>query len=101
MQNLNLEIPIPAKTIDAGRLIKQNYGSYKNQKLTINKNFIASMANLLAQAIDLTINIPISYMPQGDKDITLSKSKNILINKNTESTYEIETQTSKIKSALP
>ena len=99
LQNLNIEIPIPAKIIDAGRLTKQNYASYKNQKITINKNFIAGMANLPArQAIDLTINIPISYMPQGDKDITLSLNPKISgLIKNTESTYEIETQTSKIK----
>lgn len=99
LQNLNLEIPIPSKIIETNRLAKQNYGSYKNQKLAINKNFVAGLANLPAwQAIDLTINIPISYIPQGEKDITLSLSPKISgLVKNTDSVYQIETQTNKIK----
>lgn len=99
LQNLSLETLILSKIIDASRLAKQNYGSYKNQKLTINKNFVAGMANLPArQAIDLTINIPINYIPQGDKDITLSLNPKISgLVKNTESVYQIETQTNKIK----
>ncbi len=99
LQNLNLEIPISTNIIDTNRLTKQNYGSYKNQKLTINKTFVAGLANLPArQAIDLTINIPINYIPQGDKDITLSLNPKIGgLLRNTESIYQIETQTNKIK----
>lgn len=99
LQNLNLEIPISTNIIDTGRLIKQNYGSYKNQKLAINKNFVAGMASLEArQTMDLTINIPITYLPQGDNDIALSINPKISgLVKNTESIYQIETQTNKIK----
>ena len=99
LQNLNLEIPIPLKIVDVDRLTKQNHGSYKNQKLTINKTFAANLANLPArQAVNLTINIPINYIPQGEKDITIFLNPKIggLV-KNSESVYEIETQTDKIK----
>lgn len=99
LQNLNLEIPISTNLIDAGRIVKQNHGSYKNQKLTINKNFIAGMAGLEAgESIDLTINMPVSYLPQGDNDISLSLNPKISGTvKNTEIIYQIETQTNKIK----
>ncbi|MBI5254583.1 hypothetical protein HY932_02270, partial [Candidatus Falkowbacteria bacterium] len=99
LQNLGLEIPISSNIIDIGRLTKQNYASYKNQKLTINKNFVAGLANLPAQkTIDLTISIPISYAPQGGEDVTLSLNPKISgIVKNTDSTYQIETQTNRIK----
>lgn len=99
LQNLNMEIPISTAIVDANRLTKQNYGLYKNLIFSINKNFIAGMGNLPAgQTIELAINLPISFLPQGDENVALFLNPKISGQiKNTESAYETETQTDKIK----
>lgn len=72
LKNLEVEIPVPAEVIDAGKLAILNNGSYKNNAWTVSHKQDAGLLTLPKnQMTNFKIKFPILKSPSGDTDLIL------------------------------
>lgn len=72
LQNAQIVIPTPSTIIAVNKLAQVNNASVQNNTLILDKRHDSSLGTLApGDSVDVTLNIPIIYSPQGTTDIQL------------------------------